>query len=43
MPIMVEVVSQEKYEAWLEEAKVKYASNDAPRLQQFADAQSKTE
>lgn len=40
MPIMVEVVSQERYEAWLEEAKEKFASNDAPRLQQFANAQS---
>lgn len=40
MPIMVDVVSQEEYEAWLEEAKEKYASNDAPRLQQFANAQS---
>lgn len=39
MPIMVEVVSQERYEAWLEEAKVKYASLDAPRTQQFAFAQ----
>ncbi|MBL4602921.1 MAG: cytochrome c oxidase subunit II [Emcibacteraceae bacterium] len=43
MPIMVEVVSQERYEAWLEEAKVKYASIDAPRLQQYASAQSLTE
>lgn len=43
MPIMVEVVSQAEYEAWLEEAKVKYASNDAPRLQQYATAQSLTE
>ena len=39
MPIMVEVVSQERYEAWLEEAKEKYASLDAPRTQQFAFAQ----
>jgi len=43
MPIMVEVVSEAEYEAWLEEAKVKYASNDAPRLKQFASAQSITE
>ncbi len=43
MPIMVEVVSQAEYEAWLEEAKVKYASNDAPRLRQYASAQSITE
>lgn len=43
MPIMVEVVSQVEYEAWIEEAKVKYASDDAPRLKQFASAQSITE
>lgn len=43
MPIMVKVVSQAEYEAWLEEAKVKYASDDAPRLQQFASAHSITE
>lgn len=43
MPIMVEVVSQAEYEAWLVEAKVKYASDDAPRLKQFASAQSITE
>jgi|TARA_R110002096_G_scaffold435828_1_gene663698 cytochrome c oxidase subunit II len=43
MPIMVEVVSEAEYEAWLEEAKVKYASNDAPRLRQYATAQSITE
>lgn len=43
MPIMVEVVSQARYEQWLEEAKVKYASFDAPRLQQFASAHSITE
>lgn len=43
MPIMVEVVSQEKYEAWLIEAKEKFASNDAPRMQQLAFAQSITE
>jgi len=39
MPIIVKVVSQPEYEAWLEEAKVKYASNGAPLLQQFASAQ----
>lgn len=43
MPIMVEVVSEAEYAAWLEEAKVKYASDDAPRLKQFASAQSITE
>lgn len=43
MPIMVEVVSEAEYEAWLEEAKVKYASNDALRLHQYASAQSLTE
>lgn len=43
MPIMVEVVSEAEYEAWLEEAKVKYASNDAPRLNQLASAQSITD
>mgnify|MGYP000176862952 CR=1 FL=1 len=43
MPIMVDVVSDAEYEAWLEEAKAKYASNDAPRLQQYASAQSLTE
>ena len=43
MPIMVDVVSQAEYEAWLEEAKIKYASDDAPKLQQFANAQSITE
>jgi cytochrome c oxidase subunit 2 len=39
MPIIVKVVSQSEYEAWIEEAKIKYASNDAPLLQQFASAQ----
>ncbi|MBT5187297.1 MAG: cytochrome c oxidase subunit II [Kordiimonadaceae bacterium] len=39
MPIIVKVVSQSEYEAWIEEAKVKYASNDAPLLQQFASSQ----
>ena len=43
MPIMVDVVSDAEYAAWLLEAKVKYASNDAPRLQQFASAQKITE
>ena len=43
MPINVKVVSQAEYDAWLEEAKVKYASNDAPRLQQYASAQKITE
>lgn len=33
MPIMVEVVSEERYAAWLEEAKEQYASKqDAPKL-----------
>lgn len=43
MPIMVEVVSDAEYAAWLLEAKVKYASDDASRLQQFASAQKITE
>ncbi len=43
MPIMVEVVSQAKYEAWLIEAAERFASNDAPRGTQFAAAQSITE
>lgn len=43
MPIVVEVVSEAEYAAWLEEAKVKYASNNAPRDKQFASAQSITE
>lgn len=32
MPIQVEVVSQEKYDAWLAEAKKKFASIDTPAL-----------
>lgn len=43
MPINVKVVSQGEYDAWLEEAKEKFASNDAPRLQQFASTQEITE
>lgn len=43
MPIMVDVVSDAEYAAWLLEAKVKYASHDVPRLQQYAAAQSLTE
>ena len=43
MPINVEVVSELEYEAWLEEAKVKYASNDAPRSREYAAAQEITE
>lgn len=40
MPIMVEVVSEAEYAEWLEWAKEEYASDDAPRLQQFASASS---
>lgn len=43
MPIMVEVVSEAEYAEWLEWAKEEYASDDAPRLQQFASAQNVTE
>ncbi len=43
MPIMVEVVSEAEYEAWLIEAAERFASNDAPRGTQFASAQSITE
>lgn len=43
MPIMVEVVSQAEYDAWLIEAVERFASKDAPRGTQFASAQSITE
>ncbi len=43
MPINVEVVSEVEYEAWLEEAKVKYASNGALRSREYASAQEITE
>ena len=43
MPIMVDVVSEAEYEAWLERAKVEYASDDASSKQQFASATSLTE
>lgn len=43
MPIMVEVVSQAEYDAWLIEAAERFASNDAPRGTQVASAQSTTE
>lgn len=43
MPIMVEVVSEAEYEAWLIEAAERFASNNAPRGTQFASAQSITE
>lgn len=33
MPIQVEVVSQEKYDAWVAEAKQKFAANNAPAIQ----------
>lgn len=40
MPIMVEVVSQEKFDAWVKEAKVKYADGGAPLPVLLADAQA---
>ena len=36
MPIEVEVVSQEKFDAWVEAAKKKFASDDAPVAQRVA-------
>jgi len=39
MPIAVEVVSQERFDLWLEEAKQKFASDDAPRDARLASAE----
>lgn len=36
MPITVHVVSEEEYEAWLEEAKAEFAANDNAPVQHFA-------
>jgi len=38
MPIMVEVVSEEKYKAWLETAKEEYAANETDNLVRVAAA-----
>jgi cytochrome c oxidase subunit 2 len=39
MPVTVRVVSEEQYAAWLQEAKQKFASTDAPVPTRLADAQ----
>lgn len=38
MPIMVEVVSQEKYDAWIEMAREEYAENETNNLTQVASS-----
>ncbi len=38
MPIAIEVLSKEKFQAWTEEAKKKFAAVDAPASVQIADA-----
>ena len=41
MPITVEVVSKEKFDAWIEKAKKEFASDDGPALRKFAKNETK--
>lgn len=41
MPIAVEVVSKEKFDAWIEKAKKEFAADDGPALRKFAKNETK--
>ena len=41
MPISVEVVSKEKFDAWIEKAKKEFAADDGPALRKFAKNETK--
>ena len=41
MPIAVEVVSKEKFDAWIEKAKKEFAADDGPVLRKFAKNETK--
>lgn len=41
MPIAVEVVSKEKFDAWVEKAKKEFAADDRPALRKFAKNETK--
>lgn len=41
MPIAVEVVSKDKFDAWIEKAKKEFAADDGPALRKFAKNETK--
>ena len=41
MPIAVEVVTKEKFDAWIEKAKKEFAADDGPALRKFAKNETK--